>query len=188
MRPSVLLMAVGVAAVAACAPQPPIDRNPPPAPPPPPPGTTIQVIPASGVTYARTVTTTLGVLQLLDCGPAAAASGSVTVGSTTASHHAANGAGDDLDLPPGSAASGTVASVARQAGTTNRVVQANASGPVRNVRLTISTAGCTPYMGRTTVVRHISGDIWEDVGGTPGPARITTPPLDHLSIFALAGG
>src|SRR5690349_20920408 len=108
MRPSILLMVLAATAAAACAPPPAVDHNPPPAPPPPPPGATIRVVPASGVTYATTVATTLGVLQLLDCGTAAASSGSATAGSTGAAH-AANGAGDDLDLPMGSAAAGTVA-------------------------------------------------------------------------------
>ncbi|HET7229605.1 MAG TPA: hypothetical protein VFJ16_06355 [Longimicrobium sp.] len=144
----------------------------------------------SGVTYGTTATLTVGVIDLIPCttpgvGPAPPP---VDVVDSMISHTVASGRGDQMVLPARAAPQGTRVSLERQAGA-YRSVRAYASAPVKNARISIDITDCTlPTGKRLTVVREVSPDVWEDVGGSVAGGKITTPPLPHLSIYALAGG
>jgi len=177
-------------ACAACRPSPYGPPAPPPAPPPP--STTIHVIRRTGGVYSSTTTETLGVLELLSCTAAGGAPpASTDITDPTRPYTARNGMGDELVVPANAAAAGTRISITRRAGS-NRIVDAYASNRVNRAQVALSVAGCDLTGKNPTVVRQVTDDIWEDVGGTVSGsgsgARITTPVLTHLSIYALAGG
>lgn len=149
---------------------------------------TIRVIPRPSVTYRTTAQMTVGVLRLLRCDSLLSeAAGEDTVHDSSRRHVVRNGAGDSLAVPASRAPKGTRLRLVRQGRTPHRILSATASGFVTGATLTIDLRGCDPSPD-TTVVRRGPMGVWEDVGGTVSGTSITTPPLDHLSIYALAGG
>jgi hypothetical protein len=150
-----------------------------PPPPPPAPGTAIRVVTS---------------MDLLDCPSGATAPPPVIINDTMSDNPVHDGAGDVLNVRARGARRGTSVSLQRQA-RPYRAVDATASGAVTNAAITLDITDCAVLPRNVTVVRHVSGDTWEDVGDgrgvtTTGAGRrtVSTGRLTHLSIYALAGG
>lgn len=123
--------------------------------------------------------------KIVRCSSSLGSTGSVTISDTTVPTTISDGAGDELVVPAGGAGGGTKVSLQRIGGTADRRVRASASGAVTGAVLTLNLAGCDPAPAYTVALIPSSG-VPEDQGGTVAASRLTSRPLPHLSIYAVA--
>jgi hypothetical protein len=168
MRPIAFIRTVAcMAAVVACTRTYPYPSPAPPAPTPAPPP------PRSSVTLST-------------CLPVAQLSDSVTVTDTTVTTTVSDGAGDSVAVPPRGAPLGTVIRLTRIPGP-NRMVRAEPSNPVTGATVTLDFGGCSAVAANVRVAHVPSGGgPPEDVGGHVHGTEVTSDPLPHLSIYAVA--
>ena len=123
--------------------------------------------------------------RIVRCSSTAGSAGTVTISDSTVPTIVSDGAGDELAIPSGATAAGTKVKLKRSGGAADRRVKVEASRPVAGAVLTLNLAGCDSAAAYTVALVPPSGPP-VDAGGTVSGSRVTSRPLPHLSIYAVA--